>query len=596
MGGNSDIDITPPVVTTSAELRDVPAPLARELTLATDEPTRVTLAISDGAKTSKMEFDTYARTHAVPVLGLKAGTSHTVSVLVTDQAGNQTDAGHFTISPASLPPIFPSITKNVTGNPGAEPGFLLFTVWAAHVYDPSTVGYIVIMNNDGDVVWYYEAANTTEVLQLNNGHLLIQSAPEYHTSIVEIDMLGRTVNTWITRKSQDYANPHSKSIKVDMDSVHHDMTVMPNGNIITLSTELLNVPNFRRTESNVNPALAPANYVNPDLVEFNPRSGAVENRWSVVASGPDHISASPPIDYKRVGYQSLRNRFWADLYGVQVGGNAVNCGANGINLTTGAGTCYDWAHSSAFWYDAVTDSFLVSVRHLSAIASFQRTTGAMNWILGNHSYWTPELAPYLLTAPDGAAADFWPYYAHRVTMTKARTVMMFDNHNYEAMPPDASLPAVQNNSRVAEYSVHDGQVDLVWQYKYPVVPGDELNTNLYTPATGSALEMPTTGNILIGYGTLSKVPAASIKPPTEMGLPGEPTNNNVNSKHWSRILEVTHDTNKSVLFDIRVGNNDLTDAMGWSLYRATKVNSLYPGRPDIPRHCSPVPCGLPHLP
>lgn len=565
-----------PVVTTAAALHEVPVPLARKLTLATDEPTRVTITISDGITSSKVKFKTYATSHELPVLGLKFDTAYTVLVKVTDAAGNSTGAGALSIAPISAPAAFPSITKNVTGNSHAEPGVLLFTVAAQHLSAPVEAGWVTITDNDGDVIWLYEAPAATEVLRLDNGNLLIQSSPVWHTDTVEVDMLGQTVRTWITRKNPDYNDPSADAISVDIDSFHHDLHVLPNGNLITMSTELKLVPDFPRTETNVNQLLAPASFVNPTLAEFVPETGEVVNRWSVIDSGPDYINANPPVDYRRVGYQSLRNRFWADIYGIEAGGNTVNCGSNGINLMTGAGTCYDWGHFSAFWYDEDTDTFLMSLRHLAAIASFNGTTGALNWILGTHRYWSPATQPYLLTPPEGSTESFWPYYAHRVTMTKQHTVMMFDNHNYEALPPDPVRPAVDSNSRVAEFSVEDGQIELVWEYVYPVVPGDELNTNLYAPSIGSALEMPKTGNILIDFGGICKVYDNSIKPPSELGNPGEPTHDNRICKHWGRIIEVTHDASKKVRFDIRIGNTDLADPLGWNVYRATKLEGLYP--------------------
>ncbi len=91
--------------------------------------------------------------------------------------------------------------------------------------------------------------------------------------------------------------------------------------------------------------------------------------------------------------------------------------------------------------------------------------------------------------------------------------------------------------------------------------------------------MPQTGNILIDFGGICKVPDESIKPPAETGNPGEPSDNNNNCKHWGRIIEVKHDDSKKVVFDIRVGDNNLTHTVGWYVYRATKLRCLYPHSP-----------------
>lgn len=572
-------DTTPPRVTTSAALHGVPAPLARKLTVATDEPTRVTVTLSDSNRGTKNEidFEAYSTSHELPVLGMKFDTAYTVSITVTDRAGNRTDAGQLSISPISAPAVFPAITKNITGHPNAEPGVLLFTAATQHVSKFVGYAYIIIVDANGDVIWYYDPSTEVSALQrLANGNLLVQSAPYHHTSVTEIDMLGQTVRTWITRKNPHYNDPPAGAIKVDIDTVHHDLVVLPNGNYVTMSTELRHVDDFPTTETNINQTLKPANFVNTTLAEFEPNSGKVVRRWGILEAGTENIKMNPPLNYKRMGYQSLRNAFWAEIYGAQVGGNADACGINGIDPATGAGTCRDWDHANALWYDESTNSFLFGARHQAAILNFRADTGAVNWILGNHAYWPSALEPYLLNPPASATASFWPYYPHRLTITKARTIMMMDNHNYEALPPDAPLPAVKNNSRVAEYRVENGKVDLAWEYRYPVVPGDELNTNLYAPSIGSALEMAKTGNILIDFGGICKVPDNAIKAPQEMGNPGEPTNDNNTCKHWGRILEVTHDGVKTLVFDIRVGNNDIADPLGWNVYRAMKLPRLQP--------------------
>src|SRR6185436_20956790 len=41
-----------------------------------------------------------------------------------------------------------------------------------------------------------------------------------------------------------------------------------------------------------------------------------------------------------------------------------------------------WTFANALDYDEDTDSYLVSLRHLSSIASISRATGECNWIFG----------------------------------------------------------------------------------------------------------------------------------------------------------------------------------------------------------------------
>ena len=121
-----------------------------------------------------------------------------------------------------------------------------------------------------------------------------------------------------------------------------------------------------------------------------------------------------------------------------------------------------------------------------------RTSGELNWILGNHDGWNEQLAAKLLN-PIGELE--WPYHQHAAEVTNSGSVLIFDNGNYRAMPPEPALAAPESYSRAVEYLV-DPQamsVQQIWSYG----PDQEI---FYSPFISEADPLPQTGNILITDG------------------------------------------------------------------------------------------------
>jgi hypothetical protein len=117
-----------------------------------------------------------------------------------------------------------------------------------------------------------------------------------------------------------------------------------------------------------------------------------------------------------------------------------------------------WTFTNALDYDEDTDSYLVSSRHLSTIASVSRATGECNWKFGS--------APSETTRPTGEVFqhehqfEYWPGH-----------MLVFDNDG-------AGL-----TSRVLEYAFDPTQptADLVWDY----------DTNVFSPVLGDVQRLDT---------------------------------------------------------------------------------------------------------
>src|SRR5687767_3043281 len=63
------------------------APLAGRLSLATNRPTRVQIAIADVNRMFTIDPPGLAADHTLPVLGFRPGNAHVVTVTVTDEHG-----------------------------------------------------------------------------------------------------------------------------------------------------------------------------------------------------------------------------------------------------------------------------------------------------------------------------------------------------------------------------------------------------------------------------------------------------------------------------------------------------------------------------
>jgi hypothetical protein len=215
----------------------------------------------------------------------------------------------------------------------------------------------------------------------------------------------------------------------------------------------------------------------------------------------------------------------------------------------------DWAHANAVIYDDNDDSFMISIRHQDAVIKIARTSGALRWILAPPANWSPELEPYLLT-PVGDPFE-WPYHQHAPMLTSNGTVVMFDNGNHRASPPDPGVGDSENYSRAVEYAIDEEAmtVEQVWEY------GASSDERLYSDFIGDADQLPSTGNVLIVFGGIGFID-------------GERADTSDTHNFAARILEVSHESPARKLFELRI-DDEVDGVGGWTVARATRIRDLY---------------------
>lgn len=460
-------------------------PLAGLLELETSGLSRVSITVSDGSEGRTKDFQDLNSLHSLPVLGFKPDRAYTVTVRVLDIDGSDIiEPVIFNVTTDPLPEGFPEI--RVTSIPELmEPGVTLF----------EASGYLIAVNNIGEVVWYhniqfFSSFLDRDVRRMKNGNLLLLLPRD---RILELDMLGNTVNLWHSSGSSD---GEAGSIAVDTNAFHHEVFEMPSGNLLVLSIEFRRF--FDYPSSAVDP-FAPtetAILAGDVIVEFSP-DGTIVNQWSLFDM----------LDPYRINYSSLLGLYDGLLETIF-----------GVQLET-----RDWSHGNAVIHDPSDDSIIVSLRHQDAVVKFSRQTGELIWILGPHENWDmEEFGQYLLT-PLSDDEYFFQYHQHAPDITDHGTYIIFDNGNNRASPFDPTLPGSENFSRAVEYKIDEftKEVEIVWEY------GQFEDETLFTFFIGDADYQPQTGNVLITFG--------GIQP--------------------ARLIEVTRTTPAQKVFDLSLSEN-----------------------------------------
>ena len=495
------------------------APLGARIAISTDEPARLTVEIADGARLVRRELDGRYRTaHVVPLTGLRPARTHAVTFIATDAAGNRAAAA-LNLDTEPLPDDFPPLEVAVSQPERMEPGATLFNVyrWGREGRDPD-FGLLVAVDT-ADVVWYYRAGHViANAVPLAGGNLLYMAIVDgIWALLVEIDLLGNVVRGWHPRALAARAPPGS--ILVDTDSLHHDMVVLPSGNLAALGSEVRTYRDYPTSEEDPAAPRATRDVVGDLVVEFAP-DGTVVRQWSLLDA----------LDPYRIGYDSLGTSFWGDTYGA--------LGRPDTELA-------DWTHANALAHDARDDTFVVSARHQDALVKLDRS-GAARWILGPHAGWSDPWRSRLLE-PRGDLE--WPYHGHGVEVTPDGTILVFDNGNHRATPFDDPLPAEASYSRAVEFDVDEEALSVRQRWVYP--PSDA--EGFYSSFLSDADWLPATGNVLITDGGRTR---------TVETVDGEPA-----VRRWARILEVTRDEPAETVFELVIDDDSPT---GWHVYRAER--------------------------
>ena len=359
-----------------------------------------------------------------------------------------------------------------------------------------------------------------DIRRISNGNLVYEVWPGTG-GMIEIDMLGNIQRRWhFTGTAKD---PAPDSIAVETDSFHHDFAELPNGNFLLLSSEHRVIEDWYTSETDPDAPRADANVIGDLVVEFTPE-GEVVNSWSLFDI----------LDVNRIGYNSLREDFWANHYDGVV-----------------EGVVYDWTHGNALIYEEADHSFLMSVPYQDAVIKVSMDTGELVWILGTHDNWNEPWSDKLLT-PVGDVE--WSYKHHAISHTEHGTYLLFDNGAARASPFEEKMPLADSYSRAVEYAVNEETMEVSQPWVYG--PEQEM---FYGRYLGDVDWHPQADTILINVGG-AETNAEGINVP-----PGQ-------AQRWARLMEVTHTDPPEKVWEMRLQQDD----SNWAIYRADRLPSLYP--------------------
>ena len=499
-------------------------PLAAIMRVTTDVPTKLTLNISDAEQNwSVTPSQVMTLNHEVPVLGLKSERIYNVIAVLEDMDGRSIETPAQAFETPPLPDTFPTPTINVHDPSRMEPGFTLFNVngrWEADGTATLENLPAVVVDDQGEFIWYYipDGHRVHDVRRLKNGNMAYTVLPG-HNQLIEIDMLGNVQRKFhMTGMAEESIEG---SISVGTDSLHHDYVELPNGNLLLLSSESRVIENWYTSETDPNAPRSPANVIGDVIVEIT-QNGEIINEWKLFDI----------LDPYRIAYNSTAENFWRNHYGE-------------------AAKSKDWTHGNAIIYEESDHSFVMSVPYQDAVIKVSMDTGELVWILGNHDNWDEPWSDKLLT-PVGELE--WSYKHHAITHTENGTYLLFDNGVARSSPYDEKMTLTDSYSRAVEYAVNEQTMEVSQPWVYG--PNQE---QFYARYLGDVDWHEQSDTVLINVGGAETNSEGVNAPPAE-------------AKRWAKIIEVTHTDEPEKVWELDLQQPDTS----WSIYRAERIESLYP--------------------
>ena len=433
------------------------------------------------------------------------------AVLTTDE--ESLSVGPFVWSTPPLPEDFPPLSVPITNPARMEPGMTEFNPWV----NAGQRVPLVIVDHEGVVRWYYEGYRVfDDHRRLPNGNFLF--TPD-ECVLMEVDILGHLVRSWYSANHPvGCEDVPEGSVPVGIESIHHEMAMLPDGDLLVLSSEGRWIDDFPSSEDDPDAPRERAYAVGCVIVEFAATGEVVK-----------YIPLMDLLDPTRIGRETLPTEQPEQPWGVI----EQYAAREGVPVN-------DWDHANALVYDESSDSYYVSVRQQDAVIKVNRSDESLTWILGTPSNWRSPWAEQLLS-PVGDLE--WPYHQHAVQVT-ADGVGMYDNGNYRAAAFEP--PVEPEYSRAVRYSVDEEAmtVEQAWSYGGPA--GED---SFFSMAMSDADWLPSTGNVLIANGIL---------------LP------ETRDRTFSQILEVAPDGTR--LFELNVGGD--TPQTWYLMHRARRIPDL----------------------
>ncbi len=490
--------------------------------LVTREPTTVTVH----ARSPEHELEVASTgepttDHAVPLLGLFPDTTYEVTVDLADESGEVlSDAvvGDLVTDPLPTDRL-PPLSVDVSEPDRMTPGLTLFnSIYRDPVEGEANPynGYIQVVDATGRVVWYHnEPGRVQQLVREDDGNLLY-GIDEDTTRL--LSPTGEVLGEWRGSASGSEEGARGfgfdgEVIDLDVHSNHHETLRTGDGNLVTLTREVLEIPYPDGLCDESEPGDV-ENVVGDAVVVFDPADGRVLQELPLAAA-QDPLDDPRPVetDYCSAGY--LDPQF-----------------PEGSEPR-------DWTHANAVIPIDDGDTWLVSARHTDSLWALRAVddeggpAGSLRWELGRDQGW--EMA-------DGGQ---WFFHQHAPELEDDGSILLYDNGN---MRDDADRP--YSRAVRYEFDPEAKTIEQVWEHR--------MDPDVYASFVGDADLLD--GTVLITHGGQlvdCENPAAEDDTTHIVG----------------QLVEVDEASGDVVW---QVTTSDDETCAGWGMYRAERIDSLYP--------------------
>ncbi|RRK10465.1 aryl-sulfate sulfotransferase [Lactiplantibacillus garii] len=443
------------------------SPLSAKVIFKTSSAAKVSYTVvGKSSKTSiSNSVNKYTTSHNLTVLGLYAGYNNTVKIKVTYKSGKVVNKT-IHLKTAKLPTSLSSIKINVkTANKkkmvvGTGNAKLTFMVRTTISGKNQSKNFTFGLDADGNIRWYTTKPTSHIFKQLNNGHLLIwtksNSSNSYFDELVEMDYTGKVYKTYkFNHKAWGKAKGSKKQ---NHNQVHHDVTELPNGDLIAT------VSDGGRT------------YVEDTMIVISHKTGKI----------------TKVINMKNI----LPSKFYTKY------------NATSSNKYMGK---KDWFHQNSVYYDKTDKSLIISSRNQNLVMKIDYKTEKIKWILSSKptSAWPKSYRKYLLKASGKIS---WPGGQHAAivdptTLGKSGSLnLLIFNNNVAVGTTKKSLEASSGKySEGVEYHINEKTKTISQVGSY----GKSLGKSNFANIIGSNRYLSKT-NRLIDFGWLNNGKSANI--------------------------------------------------------------------------------------
>ena len=476
--GEPDADTSTLEIVSESLIENPNNSLSAIATVETSEPTSLSIEVNsaDHSFTVTSEGDP-TDMHDVFVPGMRPETAYTVNITATTPDDVSVDGDPVDFTTSALPADFPPVEVTVNDAGSVQPGITIFDVFRFNPSLDPGWGYLVGVDEEGFVVWYKKLDGLPQDVSPTSDGTLVTTINDER--VVEFNMRGELIDEWTIDD-------------LGLDTVHHEITELPNGNFAVLSTERRTIDGYDDGQGGT----VSHDVIGDVAVEFT-RGGDVVHAHSMF----------DVLDPQRKALKGFDNGYWNRVYDSE----------NGVK---------DWTHGNAIILDEGDDAFILSLRHQDWLVKIDRETGDLIWRMGREGDF--ELSG------DGE----WMFHQHAPMLLGSGNIMLYDNGNARPGVDPADL-----YSRAVEFRLDAtgadptagtrGTAEQVWEFTGEMP--------FYSPFICDA-DMLANGNVLVTDGGRVADKTASILAE--------------DNHKWARIVEVTKDADPQVVWELKMDDGE----------------------------------------